>query len=610
LDQWIELEPQQALLYRWKGDALLGVDKREEALQAYRRGIEVDPENSALYSRIAGVNWRLLRDYPAAERVLREMAKIDSGAKIAAMTMLGQMFVEIGLNAQALESMGELVKYGQQRDPRVLLAMGGAYGQLGMNEKALTLLADVPRFAPQYPAASILMARISKRTGHVDDARKYLQNLLKDGRLRVAAATELIRLNLSSDRDQTLMQWADGYLSVQGLPENLKKQWLAIRASMAVNQREWGTALAALEQLEELEPQSSKYTAGRILLLMYTGKYELARRIMRNSTELQASGMGRPLAVVLGSDAKGEAAGGLMAYLEMLYKGDLDAARSAIDSIPPFPTVFKADLRSVLDRSDARSPEMAEAARTCICAALCNTLGMTRLANEFTRQALEKMPSFAVAQAMLIDGLYQLGEPIDPVLDMVRKNPGSEIATYVNGIDEALMGHPENTVSSFEKLVSKEPGNFYLSYRLAEYYHRAKQFDKAITRLESISAKEGPFQMVASNDLAYLLAERVPARMDEAADLSKRSLEATPANPAVLDTAGWIEHLRGHEDQALNMLNRAVLGLRNRPEVHYHIALVYKALENPQWAHYHLEAAAKGPEQVEETKKAKELLAK
>ncbi len=610
LDDWIRLEPGEAVLYRWKGEALAGVGRLEEALTAFNQGIEVDPSNAALYARMAQVH-RLRVDHPAAEAILRRMAKIDSGARIAAMTQLGQMFAALGLNAQALEAMGELDDQSRQRDPRVLLAMGGAYGQLGQYEKSQQALGDVPRFAPQYAPAQILMARNERRSGRIDDARQRLQALMADPRLRQTAANELLMLQLSTDRDDLLMEWADTFLSVDSLAPEMKVRWLTVRTTISVRNAQWETALAALEQLETLSPHE-KYTAARVLVLMQTGKFELARRIFRNSSTLQDSPMGRPLAVVLGADAQGQAPGGLMTYLESIYRGDVDAARSAIDSVPPLPTVFKADLRATLDRADIRTPEMAEAARSTIAAVLANTVGMTRLAAEFCRQALDKMPSFTIAQAMLMHALFELGDPIDPVLEIARKTPGSSVAMYVIAVDEGVAGRAPQAAKAFETLAAQEPENHFLAYRKAEYQQKAENFEAAIQTLEGIVKSEtaGDHQLMASNDLAYQLAIHKPERMDEAADLARRALERALTNPAIQDTMGWILHLQGNHEDAGKLLNLAIQALRDRPEVHYHLAKVYEALGNPTWMRYHAQAAAAGPRQIKEVGLAADLLSK
>ena len=64
--------------------------------------------------------------------------------------------------------------------------------------------------------------------------------------------------------------------------------------------------------------------------------------------------------------------------------------------------------------------------------------------------------------------------------------------------------------------------------------------------------------------------------------------------PALLDTLGWIAHLQGNDKQALSYLTQAVSPLREVPDVHYHMGIVYLALGNKAWARYHLEEAAGG----------------
>ena len=70
------------------------------------------------------------------------------------------------------------------------------------------------------------------------------------------------------------------------------------------------------------------------------------------------------------------------------------------------------------------------------------------------------------------------------------------------------------------------------------------------------------------------------------------SAAADPASAPLLDTIGWIEHLRGNDEVALEHLRRALTAGRPVPELHYHLGTVYLALKNETWAGYHLEEAA------------------
>ncbi len=112
---------------------------------------------------------------------------------------------------------------------------------------------------------------------------------------------------------------------------------------------------------------------------------------------------------------------------------------------------------------------------------------------------------------------------------------------------------------------------------------------RAMVLLEKLHAEPGPLQPAAGNDLAYLLARNHPEKLDEAHTLAMALLKEGNASPQLLDTLGWIEHLRGNDGQALKYLNRAVVRLNSHPEVKDHLRIVYQSLGNATWAGYYQE---------------------
>jgi Tfp pilus assembly protein PilF len=59
------------------------------------------------------------------------------------------------------------------------------------------------------------------------------------------------------------------------------------------------------------------------------------------------------------------------------------------------------------------------------------------------------------------------------------------------------------------------------------------------------------------NNYAYYLAEQ-HLRLDEAEQMSRRTVEAEPDNANSLDTYAWILHLLGRDREALPYMERAV----------------------------------------------------
>ena len=105
-----------------------------------------------------------------------------------------------------------------------------------------------------------------------------------------------------------------------------------------------------------------------------------------------------------------------------------------------------------------------------------------------------------------------------------------------------------------------------------------------------------PGQWRAYNDLASQFADaNVQPKLSEALDLANKALGMAQKEvdsdkkdapgpeeiSLIQDTIGWVYYRRGDNKQALNALLDAVNGAPRQPEIRYHIAMVYLALNDP-----------------------------
>ena len=89
--------------------------------------------------------------------------------------------------------------------------------------------------------------------------------------------------------------------------------------------------------------------------------------------------------------------------------------------------------------------------------------------------------------------------------------------------------------------------------------------------LRAILARD-PNNATALNALGYTLADQTD-RLNEAHSLISRALELDPAEPAILDSMGWVLFRKGEIDQSIDYLTRAYAALPD-PEVAAHLGEV------------------------------------
>lgn len=120
---------------------------------------------------------------------------------------------------------------------------------------------------------------------------------------------------------------------------------------------------------------------------------------------------------------------------------------------------------------------------------------------------------------------------------------------------------------ALEKLPS-HPDLLYDHAMAAEKLDKLDVMEKDLRRLIELK----PDHAHAYNALGYTFAER-GIRLDEARTLVQKALELAPDDPFILDSMGWVDFRMGQNDQAIELLRKA-LGLRSDPEIAAHLGEV------------------------------------
>jgi predicted Zn-dependent protease len=292
-----------------------------------------------------------------------------------------------------------------------------------------------------------------------------------------------------------------------------------------------------------------------------------------------------------------------------MMSGNLAAARSATARLPGYHTIYRTDLRATTERSDAQSPEISTAFWNLAVAFVALESGMPYLCSDISQSVSLLQPRLSMAHSLRVAALFGANGNLEESYDAIKKSvPNTGLAMYMEARDLAKNGKTDEANKVAAELLKREPDNDHIRYQMAQLNLLMDQIDLAITRLEALWSVPGPFQGAAGNDLAYLLCEHKPDRLDEAYLIAGKVLQHAPTSPPLQDTVGWIEFHRGNRNVAMKHINRAVVKLNFLSEVHYHLGAVYHSFKNARWARYHLERAVEGPVDKDHVKKAKKLL--
>lgn len=598
VDGWLAQTPDNTSMQVIKGGLLLEAGRNVEAADVYLQATKVAPENAQLWLRLAQAYSRGYQ-FPQAENAYRMLGKLGTGARAASLTELGQLYAALGLNQQATEVFEELDREGNLRDPRIIYAMGIAAKAIGKDDIAMNRFNQVPESSTLYSSAQIKITQIDQAHGRTDDARKRLSDLARNPATAVAAVQELANMSMRNKNEEQILRWSDQMLRMDSLPTSQRLVWLNLRAELAMSHRDWTGASQTLAQLYVLSAENPQIGARRILVALQTNKPDEARAIYRENKVLQQSPLGESLAALLGveSDAAAAKLPPLVQYYVAMRLGDVEMAKATVSSMPPQPMLYRSDMLAATQRPDISTPEFKGAMGSLFAAELAQAVGMNELAAQLSENVLTRYYGLGLAQSVSAKTAAAVqNTPRQMWVKMAQQVPGTAAAELANSQVNVLDQKYDAAAENVRKLYAMEPDNVFVEYRLAGILIQAKKNDEAIKLLEQIVTKNDRFGVVASNDLAYMLAVHRPERLDEARKMADKARAALPNNPALLDTIGWINHLGNDNKAAQPLLVRASSAMRTSAEVHHHLGVVYAANGNKDWGRYHLQAAKSLPE--------------
>ncbi len=111
---------------------------------------------------------------------------------------------------------------------------------------------------------------------------------------------------------------------------------------------------------------------------------------------------------------------------------------------------------------------------------------------------------------------------------------------------------------------------------LAEVAYRNQEYDRAWKAFDKCLALR-PDDMPTLNNYAYYLGEQ-GLRMEQALQMSRRTIEAEPDNANSLDTYAWLLHLLGRDTEALPYMQRAVQHDPDSETLQRHLRIIQESI--------------------------------
>ncbi len=592
-------DPQPCLL---RAAALSGLGRGKEAIDAHREAIARQPGD--LSNQLALV--RALESQGELKAALDTLTQLETYGETGQMLALAEratLLTRWGLHKQAIEYLAKLAERSTATSPQVRLGLGQAFARLGQTDKARAEFQKVPKYASQYFMAQQALAELAE----TDDQRltilRGLQAAKPDLGMLVAQRMDIL---LRADRAPEAVKEFQDFTPT--LPPNVPPpEPLAVVALQAML-RAGDLAKAAPLSVQMAAQSGSPAWKRTAVLLTMDDRPDKARSILPDVAEADAH------SAFIGLCLAAQSGGATKVWTDRLAKIDQQFAEAnPPQSLPRTHKVLAAlavgniadaekqlagiigdDLLGttvigeLVSSAKARPEARAEAVKL-LKASVASDLGLSDLARRWALELMQARPTCQWAAALAANRspdvanlrkVLALLKPDDCVLArMIQAAVLKEEAQY------------EKAAEIYRLAAAAERNNPQLIMNQAIATEGAGQFQEALALYRKVweTAKDP----TAANNAAYITSELYAKDKDKLTEAAKWVADAVKAAPTVAafrDTKGWLAYQLGNDQEARDELRRAVRGLPDSPEVHYHLGMVEKKAGNKDFALWHFEA--------------------
>jgi tetratricopeptide (TPR) repeat protein len=585
-----------------RANVLAAAGRLNEAIAFYQQAIERQPGNLRSYTALARALDATARPLEALA-TLKQLEGLGQTGHLEALLQQGSMFVRWGLPSQAVESFEQAAKLIREADPKLQLALGQAFAELGGKDRARAILGAIPEYASQYitarqilasledteearlavlrqaqkvkpdsPALFIQEMNILLRANRPDDVLKVFKEL--DARRPPAAVMPDEALNPAL---QALLMTGDlagaAGLTAQAAQSTGDPRWLQTAVLLALGQKP-ESAKALLPKISAAGPYEAMLG---LLVASQTGQPVAPWKKRLDQIQQTMSQMNPPQSISPGHKTLVALAAGVRADAEAevaaAKKGGSVARQAADETLA----------------SSKQNPKSSEEAANLLKASLASELGMPLLGRTWAMQVLRARPTCQWAATIILQStpdaatVRQMLQILQPADCLLARTAQATLAAKEKQHDQS--------VELCQAALATDRTNAELVVNLAMALESAgRPADALLLYRQMWDANQSP---IAGNNGAYIISCLYPkdaAKLAEAQKWAEAAVKAAPGVPGFRDTLGWVAYLQGRNDEAIQSLHQAVRGFPTSPEIHFHLGQAEAKANHVDLARWHLAA--------------------
>jgi tetratricopeptide (TPR) repeat protein len=562
-----------------------------QAIDEYKKALELDPNNSLIYSEMAESYFRNSRLREAADTAGKAI-QIDPD-NIEAHKLLSSIYIQIisRTNAQqvtvetingAIREFEEIIRIDPTDRPSFLM-LGQLYKLKGDPDKAAEIYKKFLGIEPGSEEGVTALAKLQMDAGNHKEAADLLEEFVKQ---RPDSDAALQTLGEAYIELQEYAKAAEAYKRASELdPDDIEIKKAEAQALFLAEK--FDDAEKLYQELWKTDPDDGLALLRLGQIYRRQMKYDLARQNLEKAAQSFPDSIEVQFNLVMLDREQGKLEDALKRANEIVKKTEKANGRYS-EAEKQNRRVFLINqglLNQTLGNYDAAVRTFQEVKTltnekdgrvdALIIEAYRSGRNLDK-ALQYSEQAVMENPTNRQLQMIRADIMAEKGKLDDGIRILQQMQKGKEedldvISTMVGMYQRAKkFEQAQNLLNNATRRFPNEEQVYFLQGSL---YEKQKKYDEA----EKAFRKALELQMddpAVLNYLGYMFAER-GIRLDEAEVMVEKAVQADPTNGAYLDSLGWVYFKQNRLELAEEYLKKAIIFVNNDSSIHDHLGDLY-----------------------------------
>ena len=582
----------QAYYHFSKGRLLDDQGQSTQAIDEYKKALEIDPNNSLIYSEMAESYLRNSRLREATDAAAKAV-QLDRD-NIEAHKLLSTIYLQVisRANAQqpptvetinnAIHEFEEILRIDPiERQSFVML--GRLYQIKGDRDKATQIYKQLLGVEPGSEEGVTALAKLHMDAGNYKEAVDLLEQFVK---ARPDSDGALQTLGEAYSDLQQYAKAADAYKRASDLdPDDIEIKKEQAEAAFRADQLD--EALKLYQDLAKAAPDDGISLLRLGQIYRHQAKYDIARQYLQKAAQSFPDSVEVQFNLVMLDHDEGRLEDALKRTNDILKKTEKTNGRYTeaekqnrrlflvnqgmlnrdLGNYEAAVRTFQ-DVKALTNENDGR-----------IDAVIIETYRMAKNSDkalQYSDQSLVQNPGNRQLQMIHADLVAEKGRVDEGIKSLQQLEKGTNedldvLSAMVSVYQRAKKFElAQNVLNTATQRFSDDEQVYFMQGSLYEKQKKYNDAEKAFRKALELQ-KDDPAVL---NYLGYMLADR-GVRLDEAESLVEKAVKSDPTNGAYLDSLGWVYFKQNKFDLAEEYLKKAVIFVSSDSSIHDHMGDLY-----------------------------------